>query len=437
MAKRTSANLLANPPTGLVVKQGTPPQRVLRNPTHNFHVRHRPFDIQPFLIAPVLPGETLDRALLNVRAITAPINNPIIGWWLEHYLFYVPLRALDSFADAEDMLLDVADPMPVTATTQWHTFHREAGSHKDWTADCLSVVVREFFREQDQTATAGTYTNAAGDTVNVAKFPGINFMDSFILDSEVAGGTSESTASDVEIEDLERKLLTYNMLMQQGLINMSYEDWCNQFGVKLAKEDVRKPELLRYMKAWQYPTNTINPNPVLDSMDEVILPAGSPTSAVSWAVQERVDKKRFFREPGFIFGVTIARPKVYLEQNGTAVGMLRTTFDWLPAMLNDKPEAALKKFAAADGPLGGTHSAAAYWLDVRDLFLYGENFHNFDPSTVDFNWMNVLSGGDHDDLMFPAQTDIDNLFVDNTADDKVKQDGIVSLYIKGTQIDFT
>ena len=65
-------------------------QRKTRRPTHPFQVRHLPFQIQPFMLAPVLPGETLEFGNLQSRCVVDPIKSPFVGWWLEHYVFYVP-----------------------------------------------------------------------------------------------------------------------------------------------------------------------------------------------------------------------------------------------------------------------------------------------------------------------------------------------------------
>ena len=62
--------------------------RVTRSPRHTFQLRHRPFLLQPFMLAPVIPGETMKSLLLQSRAVTSPIANPLVGWWLEYYFFY-------------------------------------------------------------------------------------------------------------------------------------------------------------------------------------------------------------------------------------------------------------------------------------------------------------------------------------------------------------
>ena len=59
--------------------------RKSRRPSHPFQLRHMPWQIQPFLIAPVLPGETLKNILLQSRAVTKPIKNGIVGIRIEHH----------------------------------------------------------------------------------------------------------------------------------------------------------------------------------------------------------------------------------------------------------------------------------------------------------------------------------------------------------------
>ena len=53
--------------------------RKLRQPEHAWAVKHLPFAIQPFMIAPVLPGETLKNALLQVRAVLQPVKSALSG----------------------------------------------------------------------------------------------------------------------------------------------------------------------------------------------------------------------------------------------------------------------------------------------------------------------------------------------------------------------
>ena len=42
-------------------------KRTMRSPNHPFSLKTRPFQIQPFLISPVLPGETQTHAMARDR----------------------------------------------------------------------------------------------------------------------------------------------------------------------------------------------------------------------------------------------------------------------------------------------------------------------------------------------------------------------------------
>ena len=58
--------------------------RKMRNPTHDSYVSFRPYQLQPFMIAPVLPGETLKNLNITGRVITDPLaTGPlnILPWW--------------------------------------------------------------------------------------------------------------------------------------------------------------------------------------------------------------------------------------------------------------------------------------------------------------------------------------------------------------------
>ena len=191
--------------------------------------------------------------------------------------------------------------------------------------------------------------------------------DNFIGPADVdlpVGGDNKVTASEIDAT-----MRTWQFQRANGLTPMDYEDWLATYGIVPQAAENHRPELLRYVREWQYPSNTVDPA------------TGVPSSAVSWAVAERADKDRFFREPGFLFGVTVARPKVYLRnQDGSAADVLLGALEWLPAIMRDDPWTSLKKFAETDGPFSVVADANGYWLDLKDLFVYGDQFVNFAPS---------------------------------------------------------
>ena len=105
--------------------------------------------------------------------------------------------------------------------------------------------------------------------------------------------------------------------------------------------------------------------------------SANTSSVMYWRCAERFTKRRFFGEPGFIYGVTVTRPKIYLgNQKGHAVGLLKNAYSWLPAVLNHLPYTSLQENldSATDGIIQG--SDEDYWLDVKDIFLRGGQMVN-------------------------------------------------------------
>ena len=101
--------------------------RKLRHPKHTFNLKVKPWAIQPFMIAPVLPGETMKNLLMQSRVISDPLKSPIVGWWLDYAFFYVKHRDLDTRDFWTDMMLNpewAPDPSVVTtaAAQEWYTF---------------------------------------------------------------------------------------------------------------------------------------------------------------------------------------------------------------------------------------------------------------------------------------------------------------------------
>lgn len=225
--------------------------------------------------------------------------------------------------------------------------------------------------------------------------------------------------------EVDKLMEQWTYLRDMNMTDMSYEDYLRSYGVKVSEEVTGAPELIRYVREYQYPSNHINTT------------SGVATSAVSWSIQERADKDRFFREPGFIFGVTVTRPKVYsATQKSALVHELMGAYDWLPAILTGDANSSLKDLPAGHGVFGGltTENMA---FDIRDLFVYGDQFLNFSipdvvPNTVSSNLAHLpWAGGE---TRYVAEQELVNLFV--TSDrSKIEHDGIVSLSILGMQRD--
>lgn len=401
-------------------------KRVPRRPAHTFHLRQRPFTIQPFCIAPVLPGETLKNALLQSRVVTDPIQNPLIGWWQEYYVFYVKLRQMGDAADYEEMLIDFSKDMSslYDASADVYCYHN---SGLNYTREALNLIVDKYFRSEGETTNVVTI-----DGMPCAKVWGESWLNSVQEDADVDETVYTNTYADIDIAELDTKYQTWLTLRAQNMVDMDFDDYLASFGVR--KQDTQQndtPELLRFIRDWQYPTNTIDPSD------------GSAASAVSWAISERIDKDRFFNEPGFVFGVTISRPKVYVDkQRESASHLLEGVMPWLPAVLSDKPETSLQKVTGGNGPLGGlfaTPTTNDYWVDIKDLFMHGDQFCNFAMTETDAG-MVALPTTDRTTARYPTEAEVEGLFVDSTdasGKTRVRQDGVINFNILGKQTDTT
>lgn len=406
--------------------------RVMRRPRHNFWVNPKPWAIQPTCIAPVLPGETLKNAFLQARTVTAPMRSPLIGWWHEHYLFYVPHIALDDAELFKSMMLDQStDLSSVTATGDApRYYYNNLGIN--WAQLCTKRIVEEFFRDEGE----------AWDVVTIDGLPAASigqesWMNSLLSGDQISeGGEIPEDAANATLEDLDASYAMWEFLKNQQLTGMDYEDYLASQGVRgRTIETEVKPELVRYVKQWQYPSNTVNPS------------TGVPASAVSWAVSERSDKARFFKYPGFLVGITVTRPKVYMvnQESAAACTMLSDAFAWLPDIMAGNPWTSLKRFSDTQGPLAGA-ADEEYMVDVRDLFLYGDQFFSAahedmqpaDAGTQITATLPLFTGANVQ-KRYPSEADADAVFTPagDAADERIRSDGVWQFNILGRQRDHT
>lgn len=389
-------------------------QRKMRRPTHNYYLEHRPYQIQPFMIAPVLPGETLKNLNMQGRAITDPLaNGPlnIMPWWHETYFFYVKLRDLDARDALEAMLLKGTTIAGLNSAAQAETYHQ--GGAPNWTAMCLKRVTEEYFRNEGEVWDAQKLGNLP---IASAIQHGTNWADSLIVDGAMP--TNNILQTDREDDVLPAYAEAYERMTAMRMVDMSFEEWLGTFGIRGPKAiEKNKPELIRYAKNWTYPTNTVEPT------------TGVPSAAVSWSVNERADKDRFFDEPGFIFGVTVVRAKLYMgNQRGAAVSMLEDAYVWLNAMMRDQPETSVKEFVGPTTPTGPLRGQTAnYWVDVRDLFIYGDQYIGKGTADLPQNFAPALPAA-NGEKRYPTSAMVDALYLVGTAN-KVRQEGVVSLNI--------
>ena len=107
------------------------------------------------------------------------------------------------------------------------------------------------------------------------------------------------------------------------------------------------------------------------------------------------------------------------------------------AIMRDDPHSSLIKLEAAQGPLSG--QTEAYAFDLRDLFLYGEDFSNR-VLTASENAVAMPRDGLGLGKRYPVLTDAQGLFFDGAgAGTKqfIEEDGRIDLRIATALVDTT
>lgn len=411
-------------PRGLVLASAPKAARVPRRPTHTWTTQVRPFVIQPFMIAPVLPGETLKEFNMASRIVSDPVASSLVGWWAEHYWYYVSHRMIDQFngdTTLQDMVLTQgAATTPIHSATLAATYHFNSGAGAiDFALQCLKPIVQEDFRKEGE-----DWNDFLLDSMPVAAINAENWMETLTPAADMPVG--DTIAAGDSMAELDRMRQQYEYLRGVGLTEMSYEQWLSTYGVRLASVEMFKPELLRYSREWQYPSNTVDPT------------SGTPRSAVSWSITVNGNKDRFFKEPGFIIGLQCFRPKVYRKnQRGAATALLNDAFAWMPAVMKDDPATSLKLVDKDDGPIKS--QTTDFYVDIRDLYTYGDQFANYDLDTTVAAAGKLAvelptAAGETDYIT--DSTEINLLFV-SSGSNKIHCDGRCDLTILGTQVDHT
>ena len=406
-----------------------PTDRKGRYPKHTHIVNSIPFTLQPICIARVLPGETLKNLYFESRVITSPVVNPIIGWKKEYYFFYV--RITDLLNDAiRDMFVDPANADlggslgEAAQVGAWYT----AKGGINWAKLATTRVCDTYFRD-DGEVTADFQT---ADAIPIVQVRESTFLQSLTDEDLMPEGAAISGATDAG--DLDRLMDAFEMLRAVGMAQMTYEDWLRSNGINIPVKDENKPELLWKSSEFQYPSNHIG----TDATNQ-----GVPTSAVSWVFKNGMRDPKQFKEPGFIVGYSVTRPKVYFGGlAGSAAGFAARAWDWMPNYLRGMPETQLKAFAIDTGPLGErATNADGYFLDMRDELLYGDQWQNVapystDPVTSAANHIVPLPVGTNIKYKYLTEAQCKDFFVDDT-NGRIKQDGYTSFSVLGFEHDYT
>ena len=409
-------------------------KRTQRRPQCRFNLRTLPYEIQPNLLMPVLPGETLTSVMLQQQTWSHPLKSDMrnIGWWHQQNVFYVRHRDLPESvrtilaAMMLDPETDTSSLEAVSASAPLYTF---AGGI-NWASMCLQHVVSEYFRDEGE-----DWNVATGPTgLPLAQIYGRGTADGFerlTLDDDYEDRRVDMIDGDGHLyaDDMSTMWGHYMALRDAGLTEMDYQDFMKTYG-STVREDEASPNLHRAEDVWMlrestYPTNTVEPT------------TGVPAVAVGWRVQKQGGKRMFFDEPGFLFGVQTIRPKVYLKnQKGSIAGLMRGVQQWLPAVLHGQADLGHVLSAYGEGPVPNVFLDTVpnpdvqhgYWLDIRDLLLYGDQYINYAVGTeMPFVSLPAANGM----RRYASSAEIDDFF-SGTAKG-FETDGIMSLSIMSRQ----
>lgn len=390
-------------------------RRKARRPVHKHLVEYRPFQLQPFFIAPVLPGETLKELNAQCRVISDPLKGGagnILPWWCEHFYYYVKVRQLGTEVRTafENMVL-TGQPIAINDAADATTFHN--GGTVDWVKRCLHFITENGgFRDDGE----------SWDAAKIGSLPAVaahrhgeSFLDSMMVDNDGVAPPSNNHQNPHDPDMLAEYQEQYDRMRAMRMIDMTFEDWLQTYGVTFPSDaSLERPELIRMHSEWAYPSNTVDPA------------TGLPSGAASFAMNIRADKDRFFNEPGFIVGVTMVRSKIFLgNQTGAAVSMMDSALPWMPRMLSDQPHTTVKEFvggAGGNGPL--RNQTKGYWLDTRDLFAYGDQFLAYASANGYAPALPAPNG----EKRFMTAAQVDALFAD-AAKNKIREDGVTRLSI--------
>lgn len=408
--------------------------RKVRRPQMRFNLKTKPFQLQPFMLAPVLPGESLQNMMLQSQVWSDPLAAGMknIGWWCEYFFFYVKHKDLLGFEQATDGL--GKDLIDMFVSNESIAAHQDADGNAwtytppggvDFTLECLKRVVEEYFRDDGEAWDVATLDGVP--LVRVYGKGSSDWTEKLTLEAEYEDRRVDldvDADGSITVDEIDRAYTEWAAAHDAGLMDMDYEDWMRTYGSTSTLPNIdrvthHRPEDVAHLREFSYPTNTVEPT------------TGAPSTAVGWRVASRMNKRLFFQEPGWLCGYTAVRPKIYLgNQTGSVASMMQTRNSWLPAILNDQMDVSHLLIQENTGPLSGTFTTMdqGYWLDLRDLLNYGDQFVNFAPAGVPFMDIPTSAGV----RRYAAETEIEAL-MGTPATGVFTQDGVVSLSIAGRQ----
>ncbi len=409
-----------------IIQPGQTRKRFHRRPNFPIAGSMRPFGLYPIMCHPVLPGETLKSASAKWSVIGQPLKNPLVGAWLESWLFYVKLTDLDR--DFGQMFISDS------YSTSGHTasFDDEAyfvyNGGINWIRKCVEHIHDAYFATEGETRK--TLVGQFDGSIPRIKLNNRSWYQNMMFEpAEVALDTTGE-------RDHDAQMTAWQMVQQMQMTELSYESYLEQYGVTSMNIGRGDPEILRFSRSWTKPSNTVDPA------------TGTPSSAWVWNDEMKLEKDKRFEEPGFIIMLAAVRPKMY--QRGQVYSMVSNLWgfsDWYPAYNLTDPAAGIKRIGSDDGVFVDDLNAAEGELqmlyDHRDLLSHGEQFVNdLDPQyplPTANGWSTIAAATDADVRgEYADDQSVQDLFIGTASKtERCYYEGIVGLTIAGHVQDTT
>lgn len=389
-----------------VAQPGKARKRVTRTPNFPISGGMSLMGLYPWMYHPVLPGETLKMISAKATVVSPPLAGPLTGAWLETFNFYVRLTDIDQ--ELGEMFIGGTTSSQYTRGADNNANFVKAGE-RNWCALAMQQIYRHFFLDEgeaDRTLSHGVFET---------KLIKSDWAESQVKLSDYDGADALAT----EVDELTPQVQAFMAMRQMGMSEMSYDEYLKMYGVRTVTVEEGKPEMLSYRRYFTKPSNVLDPA------------TGAPTGAWYWNVDEKNDKPKMFKEPGFVISCAVVRPKVFDSvQVSSVCGSMWGFEDWFPVYTLDDPAAGIVKETLDDMSFLSLTGTTEYYRDRRDLLYHGEQFNNrLQNHTVPEDASRVAGATDQD-LRGMYLVDDTNLFA-SAGPTITDYDGIVSLNIAG------
>lgn len=387
---------------------GNPRTRKNRSPNFPVMGLMKPFGLYPIFGMPILPGETVTSLSLQWRALSMPIQHPLIGAWLEVFVYYCKLTDIDR-ALTDMFLTD-------TMSTSGYTSGGGAGGRRhfaksgdlNWVKLCQDKFHAAYFLDEGETPR--TVDNVPKTKVLSKRS---SWMDNLILKP------AEGALTGTDFTQRE-EMTAADMYRYMQLTEMTYEQYLRQYGAVSVRQGEGKPEIWRYAQSWVQPVNTVEPT------------TGAPSSAWVWSDKVMLENNKRATEPGFVMVCARVAPKTFRRSPAySMIGQLWGFMDWFPSYNLEDPLGGIKELTGGDNSpfLGAisdppTADNNTYLYDHRDLLSHGEQFVNraYDDAEWPYrpNWgadADLQTGATPQDVRgeYVSDADIDAMFKSNAA----------------------